>query len=136
MFRESLNRNNFRRDLRLSMRDRRSLCIRRYGRMRCRRSLWYQRNSSGKTRTPDIYKLSLRSKSILVVGGKKLKNMVSTSTLLYNKENIIRSNIRLKNENNQLKGKIAQRTSTLKAARISFFLVLLLLRLQKSDMQI
>lgn len=121
MFRESLNRNSFRRDLRLSMRDRRSLCIRRYGRMRCRRSLWYQRNSSGKTRTPDIYKLSVRSKSILVVGGKKLKNMVSTSTLLYNKENIIRSNILLKNENNQLKGKIAQRTSTLKAARISFF---------------
>lgn len=57
----------------------------------------------------------------MVVGGKKLKNMVSTSTLLYNKENIIRSNILLKNENNQLKGKIAQRTSTLKAARISFF---------------
>lgn len=51
---------------------------------------------------------------------KKLKNMVSTSTLLYNKENIIRSNILLKNENNQLKGKIAQRTSTLKAARIFF----------------
>lgn len=73
---------------------------------------------------------------MLVVGGKILKNMVSTSTLLYNKENIIRSNILLKNENNQLKGKIAQRTSTLKAARISFFLVLLLLRLQKSDMQI
>lgn len=57
----------------------------------------------------------------MVVGGKKLKNMVSTSTLLYNKENIIRSNILLKNENNQLKGKIAQRTSTLKAARIFFF---------------
>lgn len=80
--------------------------------------------------------LEKQGQSILVVGGKILKNMVSTSTLLYNKENIIRSNILLKNENNQLKGKIAQRTSTLKAARISFFLVLLLLRLQKSDMQI
>lgn len=62
VFRESLNRNSFRRDLRLSKHDRRSLCIRRYGRMRCRRSLWYQRNSSEEKKKDTLYKLPHRSK--------------------------------------------------------------------------